>query len=513
MNKKGIGENTANPKRLAVNTLHLYFRSFLILLVNLYTSRIILEILGVEDYGIYNVVGGIVIMFSVISASLSNSITRYISYELGKKDFENLSLIFSTSINIQCLISLLIILLTETIGLWFMYTQMNIPDGRVNAAFWVLQWSVFTFTIQLISIPYNASIIAHEKMAAFAYIGILEVFLKLLSVYAILISPYDKLTSYSFFIAVSAILIRAIYGLYCKKHFEECNYKFVLNKKLTLELFGFAGWNFLGTSAYIFNTQGVNLLSNVFFGVIVNAARGIASQAEAGVRQFVNNFTTALNPQIIKLYAEKNFDSCFSIVRKGGKYSYFLMLYFFIPFVLESNYILQLWLKEVPEYATIFWQLAMLGTLVDLPGAPLTILAQATGEIKKFYIVMGALGCLVLPISYLLYKIGLPPESSYWCYVIVYSYLVFVRLFLLNRQIAFPIRLFINEVIRPIIIVTSVAFIIPAFIKYYFYPGLFRFSIILLVSFLSTSASIFILGMGENERLYVTGYLRKKFNL
>lgn len=320
-------QTTAN-RRLAKNTFLLYIRTFIILIVNLYTSRVVLEALGIEDYGIYNIVGGIVAMFSIISASLSNSITRFITFELGKGDNDKLKQIFSTSINIQLFLSLIITVAIEIIGVWFMYTYMQIPEGRLSAAFWVLQCSLVNLIISLISLPYSAVIIAHERMSVFAYMGLLEAVLKLVSAYLIVVSSFDHLILYAILLALSSLIIRLIYGHYCSLHFKECKYTTKLNKNMIREMFSFAGWNFLGSGAYILNTQGVNIISNLFFGVTVNAARGVAGQAEAGVRQFVNNFTTALNPQIIKTYADENYESCFSIVRQGGKYSYLLMLFF-----------------------------------------------------------------------------------------------------------------------------------------------------------------------------------------
>lgn len=508
---KTLSNKTTDTKRLAQNTIFLYIRTFIIMVVGLYTSRVVLDALGVQDYGIYNVVGGIIVMFTIISASLSNSISRYITYELGEKDSNKLQQIFSTSVNIQLIIALIIVILTEICGVWFINTQMNIPENRLTAAFWVLQCSLLTFVIQLISLPYNALLIAHEKMNIFAYIGLLEAILKLLCAYAILISPIDKLIIYAICLTLSAIIIRIIYGVYCKKHFEECKYNMLFEKSLIKEMFSFAGWNFLGTSAYLFNTQGINILSNIFFGVTVNAARGIAGQAEAGVRQFVGNFTTALNPQIIKSYAEKDYDTCFSIVRKGGKYSFFLMLFLFIPFSLESEYILNIWLKEVPEHTVLFWQLAMLGTLVDLPGAPMSILAQATGKIKTFYIYMGGLGCLVLPISYILFKLGFPPSSAYWTYAVVYTYLVYVRLILMNKQIGFPINLFIKEVIIPILIVSLLSFLAPFLVSKTVEPGLIRFMLVGISSSVSIIISVIFFGMTKTEKEKVLHFIKKQF--
>lgn len=501
---------SVNSRRLIKNTILLYFRTFIIMLVSLYTSRVVLDVLGIEDFGIYNVVGGVIIMFSVISASLSNSITRYITYELGRGNAKQLQMVFSTSMNIQFLIALIIVLLVETIGIWFMTTQMNLPQERLYAAYWVLHCSLITFIIQLISLPYNATLIAHEKMDVFAYIGLLEVLLKLLCVYAIFISPFDKLISYAVFLSLTALIIRGIYSIYCKKHFEECSYKFVLNKTQFKEMSKFAGWNFLGTGAYLFNTQGTNILSNIFFGVTVNAARGIAGQAEAGVRQFVNNFTMSINPQIIKSFAESNYDACFSVVRTGAKYSVYLMLFFFIPFVLEPEFVLSIWLKQVPDYTVAFWRLAMLGTLVDLPGAPLTTLALATGKIKNFYIYMGGLGCLVLPISYILFKLGYSPSSAYWAYIAVYTYLVYVRLILMHKQVGFPILLFLKDVILPVLIVAVLSFAVPLWVRSIMQPSIVRFLFVSLSSFVSIVVFVWLFGVNKGDRDRIKYIVKQK---
>lgn len=317
-----------NSKRLVKNTLLLYVRTIIVMCVSLYTSRVILDVLGIEDYGIYNVVGGFVVMFSVFSASLSNSITRYITFELGCHNMERLRTVFSMSLNIQIIISLIIVLLVELVGVWFLNYRLNIPSDRLYAANWVMQFSLFTFVVNLISLPYNALIVAYEKMDVFAYISLLEASLKLGVVYLLFMSPIDKLIFYAFLLALVSLLIRLIYGWYCTHKFTECRYVFVLNKSLLKNMLGFAGWNFLGTGAYLTGTNGVDILSNMFFGVTVNAARGIANQAGNAVRQFVNNFATALNPQIIKTYAENNLDICFFTVRQGAKYSYCLMLFF-----------------------------------------------------------------------------------------------------------------------------------------------------------------------------------------
>ena len=319
-------DQSANSKRIAKNTLMLYIRMFFTMIVNLYTSRVILNALGVEDYGIYNAVGGFVAMFAVISNSLSAAISRFITFELGKGDKARINKIFSTSVLIQLLIALCIVLLAVTLGTWFLNTKMVIPDDRMHAANWVFYLSILTFVVNLISVPYNACIIAHEQMKAFAYIGILEAVGRLGIAFAIMVSPIDKLVFYALLMGLLAGGIRLLYGWYCKRHFEECHFGWVYDKELVKEIFGFAGWNFIGSASGVLKDQGVNVLLNIFSGPSVNAARAVATQVSSAVSQFSTNFMTALNPQITKSYATNEREYTFSLICKGARLSFFLLL-------------------------------------------------------------------------------------------------------------------------------------------------------------------------------------------
>ena len=301
-----MSQTLNNNKRIAKNTLLLYFRQLLLMFIGLFTSRVVLNSLGVENYGVYNVVGGIVAMFTLLTGSLTAEISLFINVVLGKGDIGRLNVIFSTAVNVQIGMAILVGLLCEIGGVWFLNTHLNIPIARMEAANWVLQLSIITFCINLISVPYNAAIIAHEKMNVFAYISILEGVFKLIVAYTLYVSPYDKLKTYAVLLTVIAIILRFIYGFYCGKTFKECHYHYVFDKQILKDISGFAGWNFFGSGAYLFNTQGVNIVTNLFFGVAANAARGVATQAEGIVKTFVTTFTTAINPQIMQSYAESN---------------------------------------------------------------------------------------------------------------------------------------------------------------------------------------------------------------
>lgn len=442
-------------KRIARNTLLLYARTIVVMIISLFTSRVVLNTLGIENYGIYNVVGGVVAMFAVISGALTSSISRYITFELGKGHAsERLAVIFSTSVNIQIGIAILIAVVGELIGLWFIFNKMTIPPERITAAIWVLHCALLTFCINLISVPYNACIIAHEKMSAFAYVSLLEVALKLLVVYLLYLSPMDKLIAYACLLVLVSVVIRFVYGFYCKRHFDEATYHFIFDKRLTKEMTSFAGWNFLTNTCYIFNTQGVNLLINSFFGLTLNAARGIASQVDTAIMQFVNNFMTALNPQITKSYAAGEYESMNRLICRGAKFSFYLVLLFTLPVYLETEYILYLWLKNVPENTAVFLRLTMISSMVSMIGNTGYVACMATGKIKKYVLILTTVGCLVFPLTWIAFKIGLPAEAAYVSYILVYISVDVIRLFLMKQMLNFSPISFMTDVIIPITIVT-----------------------------------------------------------
>ncbi len=508
-------DNRTNSKRIAKNTLLLYVRMLLTMFVGLFTSRIVLDTLGVKDYGIYNVVGGVVAMFSFFTSSLSSAISRFLTYELGRNNISRLKIVFSTSLNVLFILALLIIILAEVLGVWFLNEKLNIPIDRMNAANWVLQCSIGVFMLGLISVPYNAAIIAHERMSAFAYISILEVTLKLTVAYLLYISPVDKLKTYAVLLLIVAFIIRIVYGLYCTRHFSECKYQLIYDKGLLKEMTGFAGWNLMGSGAYLLNTQGVNIITNLFFGVTVNAARGIATQVDAVIKQFVTNFTTAINPQITKSYAQGDKDYMFTLVCRGAKYSYFLMLFFAIPFIYETDKILQIWLKEVPGFAAIFLRLTMLGSMFDILGNSTANATWATGNVKRYYIIVGSVGCLVFPISYILFKLGMPAYTSYIAFIVIYLIVIFLKLYIIKGLLDFPIKKYNKEVFFRIIPVSILAFIIPG-IYYLLTPSSFsRMIVIFLLSSLSMFFTVYLIGLEKSEKELVKNRIRifinKKF--
>ena len=505
-----MSTTSANNQKIAKNTLLLYGRTMFIMIITLYTSRVILDTLGVDNYGIYNVVGGVIAMFSVVSGSITNAISRFITFGLGKGEKEHLNSIFITSVNIQFIIGFLIFILAETIGTWFLNTHLNIPQQRIAAANWVLQFSLLSFIFGLWSVPYNACIIAHEKMSAFAYVSILEAALKLTVAYLLTISPWDKLITYACLLTSVDLFIRFIYGLYCKKHFEECKYHFLWDKKLLKEMGKFSGWQFLTNTCWMINTQGINILMNLFFGVAVNAARGVAIQVDGAIMRFVTSFTTAINPQITKSYAQGDKEALYTLVCNGAKYTFYLMLLFQLPAFLEADTILNIWLKNVPAHAVSFLQLTMIGTMLNMLGNTQLTACMATGNIKKYTIVITSVGFLVLPLSWIAFKIGLPPESCYLAFILVYCAVLFTRLSIMKELIGCPILLFVKRVFFRIVPVTLLAAIIPYLYVENTNSSILRLIITVCICTLCSISAIMVIGINSKEREVVKNVIKKK---
>lgn len=499
-----------NNKRIAKNTLLLYFRMVFLMLISLYTSRVVLNALGVVDYGLYNVVGGVVTLFSLISGSLSTSISRFLAYSLGRNETDRLTSIFSTSLNIQIILSLVIILLAETIGLWFLNTKMTIPVERLTAANWVFHFSILTFVINLISIPYNAVIISHEKMSAFAYISIVEATGKLLISYLIVINPFDRLVYYALLIAILSIIIRFIYSIYCKKHFSEARYKFLIDKSLLREMFGFASWNFLGSSAKILREHGGNILINLFFDPSVNAARGIATKVNSTLQGFVSNFMMALNPQITKSCAIQDYKNMFTLVFRGALFSFYLLFTISLPILLNTHYILVTWLKLVPEYCVIFVQLILILAMVDVLSGTLITSILATGRVKQYQIAVGTLVLMNIPIGYVVLKMGFPPQSIFIISIFISFLALFLRLFMLSNIIPISRWQYIQQVVLRALTVSALSFIIPYYCSRSVNESFVAFVIVTFVSVLSTLTVIYFFGLSDKEKHYIINFVKSK---
>ena len=496
-------QTSDNNKRIAKNTLLLYFRMLFMMVVSLYTSRVILNALGVEDFGIYNVVGGVVAMFTVISGSLSAAISRFITYELGKGDQSKLNRIFSASVTIQLLLSLIIVVLIESVGVWFLNVKMTIPEDRMAAANWVLQFSIITFVINLISVPYNAAIIAHEKMSAFAYISILEAVGKLAIAFLIMWSPIDKLIFYAVLMCLVAIMVRFTYGHYCKKHFEECNYHFHWDKEILKRMFGFAGWNFIGASSVVLRDQGGNIVINLFYGPSVNAARGIANQVNGAIMGFVSNFMTALNPQITKSYAAGDSQYMMTLIYQGARLSFYMLLLLSLPVLVNTHYILVIWLKLVPEHTVLFVQLILVFAMSESISNPLVTAMLATGKIRNYQIVVGGLQMMNLPISYICLRLGCMPESVLIVAIVISQCCLATRLYMLRGMIGLSSVLYMKKVYFNVIVVTLLSLFVPGLLSKYMEESFLSFVFLSLVAMACTIIVEFYVGCNGKEREFV----------
>lgn len=502
--------NVNNSKKLAKNTIFLYIRLLFSMLVSLYTSRIILQYLGVEDYGIYNVVGGVVAMFTLVSGTLSSSISRNLTYTLGKGDYERLNRTFTTSVNVQCLLIIIILLLAEPIGIWFLNNKLVIPDSRMYAANWVLQFSILTFCINLFSVPYNATIISHEKMDAFAFIGVLEVFLKLGVVFLLNIGNIDKLINYAFLLCCVSLLIQTIYFAYCKRNFDECTYHFCYDRRIMRDVLGFAGWNFLGSAAGILKNQGLNILLNLFFGPTVNAARAIATQVNTAIVGFVSNFMTALMPQITKAYAQGNLDYVVQCIYRGSKFSYFLLFFLSLPVMVETEGILRVWLINVPDSTVNFVRYIILLSLADTLSRTTINANNATGDIKRYQITMGLFNLMILPCCYFGLKLGIDAASTELISVAFMLISIFPRIHFVKKHIPIRYNIFIRNVIQPVFLVSFVAYTASYFILGSLQKDFVTMLVSIVICFFIAGITIYVIGMTKEERSFIIQIISTK---
>ncbi len=497
-------KTNVNNSRIAKNTLLLYIRMFFIMATQLYTSRVVLNTLGIEDYGIYNVVGGVIAMFGFLNTAMSTSTQRYLTFQLGKKNIEKVKKVFSTSLYIHFLIAFIVLILGETIGLWFLYNKMVIPVARMQSALWVYQCSVLATMVLIVSVPYNAVLIAHEKMSAFAYISILEVLLKLFIVYLLVISPYDKLKLYAVLILVVQLFIRYIYGIYCSKHFEESKFQKAIDKPLFKEMLGFAAWNLWGNCAAILFTTGINLLLNVFFGPAVNAARAIAVQVQSAIQQFSGNFQMALNPQITKTYAQGELKEMHKLVYRSSKFTFLLLFVLSLPIMAEAPIILKIWLKLVPDHTVIFLRLILLTVIVDSMAQPLMQAAASTGKVKRYQSIVGGVLLLIVPLAYVVLKLGAPPESVFIVHFAICCIAFLIRLYIIRPLIQLNILDFLRRIVFKSFVVVLICSPTIIFLKHFFVDSILSMFLICITSVVLVSVSGYLILLDSHERKFLT---------
>ena len=488
-----------NNKRIVKNTLFLYFRMLLTMGVGLYTSRVILLALGIEDFGIYNIVGGVVVLFSFLSNAMSMATQRFLTFELGKNNIEQVRRIFSMSITVYISIIFFIIILAETVGLWVLNTQINIPYGKIDDANWVYQFSVLIICIGIIQTPYNASIVAYERMSFYAYASIVDVICRLAVAVILVYIGFNKLKAFSVLMCIVAVISFCLYRYYCKRKFEICRYRFFFDLGLYKKLMSFSGWSLFGSAAIMSANQGISILLNLFYGVIVNAAMGIAVQVSHAVNQFVGNFQTAFRPQIIKLYATGDNRNLEQLIFRTSKMSFFILFVLTLPIILNIDFVLKVWLKTVPEYAATFCILVLVSSLLETLSTPLWMTVQAVGKIKQYQLCFSAALSLNIILSYIFLRIGFQPSIVFFIQIFVNVICLIIRLFFIRAYINMSILQFMRKVtgrILPVIVLTiPIPFILSRF--YTEWQGLILTSFSFLVL---GFVAIYYIGLTKHER-------------
>ena len=503
LQKKEIDNPVSSNKRIAKNTILLYVRMFIVMCVNLFTSRVILQALGVEDYGIYNVVGGIVTMFAFLNVAMGSSTQRFITFYNGKGNKSELQEVFSNCIFVHAILAILIIILSETIGLWFLYYKMTIPADRMDAALWVYQMSIITTVVMIFSTPYNATIIAYEKMSAFAYISIFEVTLKLLTTLILLLSKWDNLILFAFLTVIAQLIVRFIYVYYCRKHFSVTKIVYKFHKQLFKSIVSFVGWNVWGGLSNVLYGQGLNILLNMFFGPVINAARGIAVQVQSVIHQFSFNLQTAFNPQITKSYAIGELKTMHDLVYKCSRYTFILLLIIALPIFLEVKLLLDLWLTAVPEWTVTFTRIMLCITIVDSVAVPLMTSSAATGNVKLYQTVIGGTMLLIVPVSYFFLKMGYNPSIVFLVHLTFCLITFGLRLFIIRPMIKLSIREYIKEAILPCFKSGLLAITISTLV-YVFLPNtILNGVIVICCSVFCSLLAFYLLGITPNERLFI----------
>ena len=511
---KSMSSVAENNKRIAKNTIFLYVRLLFSMAVSLYTSRVVLHALGVDDFGIYAVVGGFIMLFLFINNGMAGATARFLSFELGTNNQERLKKTFSASLSVHIIIALIILVLGETIGLWYLENKMVIPEGRMIAARWVYQLALLGSLVSITQVPYGAAIISHEKMDVYAYIEILSACLKLLIVYLLLAGYFDKLILYAILTFCVTVIVTLVYRIYCIRHFEESRYKFSFDKTIIYPIFSYSMWNLFGNMGYTFSKQGINMVLNLFFGVVLNAAYGIASQVGTSISSFSMDFLTAVRPQIVKYYANNEIREMEKLIINATKYSFILLGALSLPAILEMNFVLSVWLKNVPEHAKVFCQLFMVIVIIDVLRINLTTAVGATGKVKRLNILTGTIGVSIPIIAYLLLlffkNVYIPMLTT----IVMYSMGFFANLFVLKSLIkAFSVGRFLRQIFPPCIAILLVSSILPLFIHSSLEEGWERLILVVLSSVTVIAVLTYFFALSKEMKEKVLGYLNRSLVL
>lgn len=500
-----------NNKTIARNTVFLYFRMLFTMVVSLYTSRVILQVLGVDDYGIYQVVGGVVGMLAFLNGALSTGSSRFLTFELGAGHFEKLRRTFSTTLTIHVIIALIIILLAETVGLWFVYHKLVIPADRMEGALWAYHLSILTAAITITQVPYNASIISHEKMSVYAFMSIIEVLAKLGVVYLLGIGSIDKLKLYAILLCVLQVSIALFYRFYCISKFKETHYKFIIDKEILKSIASFSGWSLFANLSYALNTQGTAIITNIFFGPAVVTARAISIQVSMAASQFVNNFRMAVNPQIVKRYAMEDYNGSKKLLLESTKYSFYLMYLLGLPILLVAEPLLKFWLGIVPEYTVIFLQLIIVQSLFQVFDTSFYTALYAKGELKLNALISPTLGFIQFPIVYFLFKLGYSPVVLSWVSLVVVVLLGLVVKPMLACKVVNYTCKDIFSVFIPCLKVTIASLPLSILGYYLIDPfSIVGFLSIVFISILSVTVAVYLLGLNKDMRKKILTIIKSK---
>lgn len=501
-----------NNKLIVRNTVFLYIRSIVILFISLYTTRVVLRTLGAEDYGVQNVVGGFVAMFGFLNASMTKAIQRFYNFAKGKNDSRRLSSTYTNALLIQALLAIVIITVTEIAGIWALGNYLVIPDGREQAAFWVFQFAAFSMVFVIMSAPYSAAIIAHEKMNIYAYVSILDALLKLGFAIALPFVPFDKLITYASLGLLTSVINFGINFIYSKSHFHELVFsRQAASKKDFFEILSFSGWNILAAFSNIMKTQGVNVLLNRFFGTIINAARGVSQQILMALKMIVDNIQVAVKPQLVQSYAKGDIERTFELMFFTSKISFVLMYMFALPIVLEIDQILNLWLGDsVPNYTAIFTLITILVSLVDCVNAPVSFVIQAAGKMKRYHLTYSLILLMIVPVSYIALKLGGDPTSVFWVSFCVGVVNQIACLIVLKFEVPFSIRSYCRKVVFPCLFTFALSPIIPLTIRYTMPEGVWRAILVIGLSIVITGLIVYFLACDKRERQFIQSLIKRK---
>lgn len=504
-------QNKKNNKIILRNTIFMAIRMVLLLGISLYTSRVVLQVLGVEDYGIYNVVAGFVSMFAFLNSSMTNANQRFYNIELGKDSDTGVNVVYNTSLRIQVFLAIAVLLLTETVGLWYLYDKMVIPPDRLDAAFWVFQFSVISLLFIIFQIPYSAAIIAYERMDYYAYVGIIDAFLKLFIALSIPYAKGDQLIVYGFLLLTINIINWCLYFFYAKLHFKVLSFHKKFNFDLFKNMLGFSAWNCFGIFSTVFREQGANMLLNLFFGPVINAARAIAYQVSGALESFVLNITTASRPQMIQTYAKGERERMFHIMYSVSKLCFLFVLCIALPIIIEVDFVLKIWLGDtIPEHTNSFMVLVVIAALIRVFHPMTSHIVHATGKMSVFQVTNGILNLLLIPIVYVMLRLGYSPESIFVLFIIMNMVIQYVSWIILRRLVPeFSIASYIRQVIIPLCIISVLAVILPYVAHIEMDSGFMRFFIVTLLSVASIITLGFLIALNHSEKRTIVGYLEK----